>query len=138
MTNNHWQSWWSAIPSSNNNSISNISITSTGSGGGSAWSGGAGGYITTNATTYNTPVSAALTITGDKILFQPENNKNAVIVTNKNSIDIDWLYETVKLLAERLAVLAVDPEILKKYPTLLDAYEQYQILNAMIQPKKED
>jgi hypothetical protein len=82
--------------------------------------------------------NASLTITGDNIVFAPTNNKNAVIKTNKNEIDLDVLYETVQLLAERLAVLAVDADVLAKHPTLRDAYEQYQLLNVLIKPKKDN
>ena len=45
----------------------------------------------------------------------------------------------MQLLADSLAVLATDKDILSKYPTLLDAYEHYQLLNVLINPtKKED
>lgn len=86
-----------------------------------------------------TPASnTSLKITGDKLEFAPNNDQSPKIVTKKHVIDIDLLYETVQLLAERLAVLSADEDILAKYPTLRDAYEQYQLLNNLINPKKKD
>ena len=93
--------------------------------------------ITTGGSLYALQNSASLSISSDEIIFKPTENKNAIISTNKNKIDIDWLYETVQLLADRFCVLSADPYVLEKYPTLKDAYEQYQILNALIKPNTE-
>ncbi len=89
--------------------------------------------------TVNTSVSnSTLTINGDKIEFKTLNGKNALIVTNKNTIDIDALYETVQILAEKLMILVEDEYILEKHPTLRDAYDAYKLCYALVNPNKKE
>ena len=91
-----------------------------------------------NSTVTPIKASTTTTITCDELNMKPVNGASPKIVTHKHTIDIDLLYETVQLLAERLAVLAVDKEVLEKYPTLKDAYEQYQLLANIIDPNKKE
>ena len=117
-------------PNTGNTSIGTVTVTPSSH---SAW-------VNNGLSTYNIgniASNSTLHITGDRIIFSPTDNKNAIIKTNKNEIDLDKLYETVQLLAERLAVLAVDTDVLAKYPTLRDAYDQYQLLNNLILSKKD-
>lgn len=81
---------------------------------------------------------STLSITGDVIEFKPSNGKHALIVTNKNTIDIDALYETVQLLADKLMILIEDEYILAKHPTLRDAYEAYKLCFALVNPNKKE
>lgn len=96
--------------------------------------GGGGYYWSTNTITLNNTIK----VNGDRLEFVTTNDQRPKIVTNKHVIDIDLLYETVQLLAERLAILAADEDILAKYPTLRDAYEHYQLLNSLINPTEKD
>ena len=98
------------------------------------------GPVITYPYTVNSNITnnATLTINGDKIEFKPLNGKHAVIVTNKNTIDIDTLYETVQLLAEKLMILVEDEYILEKHPTLRDAYEAYRLCYALVNPNKKE
>jgi hypothetical protein len=79
-----------------------------------------------------------ISITSDFLEFKPPDSKNAKIITNNHVIDLDLLYETVQLLAERLAVLAADEDVVAKHPSLRDAYNQYQLLSNLITPNKKD
>ena len=62
---------------------------------------------------------------------------DAIIKTNKHEINLDKMYEIVQLLSERLMIIAEDPVILEKYPTLKDTYEQYKLLSALMLNDKE-
>ena len=79
-----------------------------------------------------------ISITSDFLEFNPPDSKNAKIITNNHVIDLDLLYETVQLLAERLAVLAADEDVVAKHPSLRDAYDQYQLISNLITPNKKD
>lgn len=115
-------------------STSNITISNftTGTTTFSLGSAALGGYA------YVNNPSASIKITAEKLEFVPIDNASPKIVTNKHTIDIDLLYETVQLLAQRLAVLAADEDVLAKHPTLRDAYDQYQILNALLKTNKTE
>ena len=67
-----------------------------------------------------------------------DNGGDAIIKTNKHEINLDKMYEVVQLLSERLMIIAEDPAILEKYPTLKDTYEQYKLLSALMLNDKED
>lgn len=79
-----------------------------------------------------------ISITSDFLEIKPPNCKNAKIITNNHIIDLDLLYETVQLLAERMAVLAADEDVVAKHPSLRDAYDQYQLLSNLITPNKKE
>lgn len=61
-----------------------------------------------------------------------DDTKANIIKTSNNIIDMDKLYETVNTLAERLAVISADEDLMAKYPTLRDAYNSYQLIETLV------
>lgn len=74
------------------------------------------------ATHTHTAMQTSLTLSGSR----PR------IVTDRNTIDLDDLAETLKVLKERLLILAPDFEKMEKYPALRSAYDNYKAIEAML------
>ena len=101
---------------------SSTTYTISGGGGGAN---GAAGYLTNMGSiawaTHSTVNTSVLQLT-------PNGGKDAIIKTNHHEINLDKLYKTVMMLSEKFMIIADDPYFTEKYPTLKDAYEQYQTL----------
>lgn len=85
---------------------------------------------------YTWPNPATIT-TLNSLAIRPENSKNAIIETNKNTIDIDLLYETILAIADRLMIIVEDSKVIENNPTLKDAYDQYQVLTTLLKANKQ-
>jgi len=102
------------------------STTYTISGGGGN---GGTGYLTNSGSMSWAPTgSPSVTITGKELQITPVDKGDAIIRTNHNEINLDKLYKTVMMIADKMMIIADDPYFTEKYPTLKDAYEQYQTL----------
>jgi hypothetical protein len=106
-------------------------ISTVGGGGG-----GSGSILTTSG--WNVQPSPSLTITGKEVQITPPDNADAIIRTNHNEINLDKLYKTVMMIADKMMIIADDPYFTKKYPTLKDAYEQYQTLLELYKQGEEN
>ena len=100
----------------------NIIIGAVGSGG----SGGSGQYYTTSGWT-NSVTNFSITA---------PNGGDAIIKTNKNTVNLDEMAEVVETLKERLLILAPAFEKHEKYPALKEAYDHYKLIEALC--KEED
>ena len=96
------------------------------SGGGGGGNGGAG-YTSASGLTFTT-INPSVTITGKELQITPQDKGDAIIRTNHNEINLDKLYKTVMMIADKMMIIADDPYFTEKYPTLKDAYEQYHTL----------
>lgn len=98
-------------------------------------------YTSSTSWTTATPSAGTLTMNGagsrSIISINAMDGGDAIIKTNKHEINLDKMYEIVQLLSERLMIIAEDPAILEKYPTLKDTYEQYKLLSALMLNDKE-
>jgi len=102
------------------------STTYTISGGGGN---GGTGYLTNSGSMSLAPTgSPSVTITGKELQITPVDKGDAIIRTNHNEINLDKLYKTVMMIADKMMIIADDPYFTEKYPTLKDAYNQYQTL----------
>ena len=100
------------------------STTYTISGGGG--NGGTGYLSNTGSLSWVTqPTSITL---NSHLQITPTDGGDAIIQTNHNEINLDKLYKTVMMIADKMMIIADDPYFTQKYPTLKDAYEQYQTL----------
>ena len=93
--------------------------------------GGSGGmYLSSGTSPSNlTWASTAPTTTlNSQLQIMPTDGGDAIIQTNHNEINLDKLYKTVMMIADKMMIIADDPYFTQKYPTLKDAYEQYQTL----------
>ena len=98
------------------------STTYTISGGGG---GGGAGYLTnTGAIGWSNPLAQK----NSQLHISPSGGGDAIIRTNHHEINLDKLYKTVMMLSEKFMIIADDSYFTEKYPTLKDAYEQYQTL----------
>ena len=102
------------------------STTYTISGGGG--NGGAGYMSNSGSLTWASPQSALSSFSSASLQITPQDNRDAIIRTNHNEINLDKLYKTVMMIADKMMIIADDPYFTEKYPTLKDAYEQYQTL----------
>jgi len=102
------------------------STTYTISGGGG--NGGAGYLSNSGSMSLGATGSPSVTITGKELQITPQDKGDAIIRTNHNEINLDKLYKTVMMIADKMMIIADDPYFTEKYPTLKDAYEQYQTL----------
>ena len=102
------------------------STTYTISGGGG--NGGTGYLSNSGSMSWGATGSTAVTITGKELQITPQDKGDAIIRTNHNEINLDKLYKTVMMIADKMMIIADDPYFTQKYPTLKDAYEQYQTL----------
>lgn len=55
-----------------------------------------------------------------------------VIQTDRNTINIDDVAETLQVVKERLLILTPDFEKMEKYPALKIAYDNYKMVEAML------
>ena len=104
------------------------STTYTISGGGGGGSGGM--YLSSGTSPSNLTWStiAPTTTLNSQLQITPTDGGDAIIQTNHHEINLDKLYKTVMMLSEKFMIIADDPYFTEKYPTLKDAYEQYQTL----------
>jgi hypothetical protein len=102
-------------------STTTYTINTVGGGGG----GGSNSILTTSGwSVQQSPTVAIL----NSLDITPRDNADAIIRTNHNEINLDKLYKTVMMIADKMMIIADDPYFTEKYPTLKDAYEQYQTL----------
>lgn len=98
-------------------------------------------YTQTPLWTSSTTTATPLTINGSGsrsiLSINATDGGDAIIKTNKHEINLDKMYEIVQFLSDRLMIIAEDPAILEKYPTLKDTYEQYKLLSALMLNDKE-
>ena len=94
----------------------------SGGGGGGGGAGGAGYLTNTGAIGWSNPTF------NSQLHISPSGGGDAIIKTNHHEINLDKLYKTVMMLSEKFMIIADDPYFTEKYPTLKDAYEQYQTL----------
>ena len=97
----------------------------SGGGGGGGGNGGTGYLSNTGSLSW---VTQPTTILNSQLQIMPTDGSDAIIQTNHNEINLDKLYKTVMMLSEKFMIIADDPYFTEKYPTLKDAYEQYQTL----------
>ena len=97
---------------------------------------GSGSVLTTSG--WNVQPSPSLTITGKEVQITPPDNTDAIIRTNHNEINLDKLYKTVMMIADKMMIIADDPYFTEKYPTLKDAYEQYHTLLELYKQGEEN
>ena len=105
-------------------------------------SGGGGnggtGYLTNSGSMSWAPTgSPSVTITGKELQITPVDKGDAIIRTNHNEINLDKLYKTVMMIADKMMIIADDPYFTEKYPTLKDAYNQYQTLLELYKQSEE-
>jgi hypothetical protein len=113
------------------------STTYTISGGGGGGGNGGAGYLSNTGSMNWSTVSPAVSITGKELQITPQDNGDAIIRTNHNEINLDKLYKTVMMIADKMMIIADDPYFTQKYPTLKDAYEQYQTLLGLYKQGEE-
>ena len=101
---------------------------SGGGGGGGGGNSGAGYLSNTGSMNWSTTVNPIISITGRELQIIPQDKGDAIIKTNHNEINLDKLYKTVMMIADKMMIIADDPYFTEKYPTLKDAYEQYHTL----------
>lgn len=105
--------------------INQVSITNTGNNYASS------GKILNASTGW---VSASnITMSTSILSIQAEDGGDAYIKTNKNKINLDDMAETMSVIKERLLILTPNFELHEKYPVLKDLYEQYKVVEAMLQ-----
>ena len=105
------------------------STTYTISGGGGGGGNGGAGYLTNSGSmSWGTTGSPSVSILGRELQITPVDKGDAIIRTNHNEINLDKLYKTVMMIADKMMIIADDPYFTEKYPTLKDAYEQYHTL----------
>ena len=105
------------------------STTYTISGGGGGGGNGGAGYLTNSGSmSWGTTGSPSVSIMGKELQITPQDKGDAIIRTNHNEINLDKLYKTVMMIADKMMIIADDPYFTEKYPTLKDAYEQYHTL----------
>ena len=98
-------------------------------GGGGGGNNGSAGYLSNSGSlSWASTGSPTVSITGKELQNTPQDKGDAIIRTNHNEINLDKLYKTVMMIADKMMIIADDPYFTEKYPTLKDAYEQYQTL----------
>ena len=103
------------------------STTYTISGGGGGGGNGGTGYLS-NTGSLSWVTQPTTTTLNSQLQITPTDGGDAIIQTNHNEINLDKLYKTVMMIADKMMIIADDPYFTQKYPTLKDAYEQYQTL----------
>jgi hypothetical protein len=98
-----------------------VGIVSSGGNGGT-------GYLSNTGSMNWSTVSPTVSITSKELQITPQDKGDAIIRTNHNEINLDKLYKTVMMIADKMMIIADDPYFTEKYPTLKDAYEQYHTL----------
>ena len=111
-------------------SISTITV-----GGGGGGGVGAQGHTGTTGSYY---ISSSGTGVGT-MWSTPNISNTAVLQTNKgNSVDLDELAEMMKIMKERLLILIPAFEKHEKYAALKKAYDNYKMIEALIQEDRKD
>jgi hypothetical protein len=102
--------------------------------------GGGGGGVGAIGHTGTTGSYYVSTGTGVGTMWStPTINSAAVLSTSKgNSVDLDELAEMMKIMKERLLILIPDFEKHEKYAALKKAYENYKMIEALIQEERKD
>jgi len=108
------------------------------SGGGGGGNGGVGYLSNTGSMSWAPTGSPSVTITGKELQITPQDKGDAIIRTNHNEINLDKLYKTVMMIADKMMIIADDPYFTEKYPTLKDAYEQYTTLLELYKQGEEN
>lgn len=109
----------------------NLTVAGTGTGGTYYAS------TTTSGMTWISPtqsgmVTASAIDLGKNIRIGSNENDSLVLQTKKHKIDVDQMYELILAIAERFAIMSEDEELLAKYPTLRDAFDQYKTVEALM------
>jgi hypothetical protein len=93
-------------------------------------------------TLYNTAIAPGnLTVHphGKTILtIQAENGGDAIIKTNKNTVNLDEIAEMMQVLKDRLLIITPDFEKHEKYPALKEAYDNYKLIEALCRDNDDD
>lgn len=98
--------------------------------------GGLSGYVHTSG---SKPGDLTVHPHGKTILtIQAENGGDAIIKTNKNTVNLDEVAAMMETLKERLLIITPDFEKHEKYPALKEAYEHYKLIEAMCKEKEDD
>jgi hypothetical protein len=102
--------------------------------------GGGGGGVGAIGHTGTTGSYYVSTGTGGGSMWStPTINTPAVLSTSKgNSVDLDELAEMMKIMKERLLILIPDFEKHEKYAALKKAYDNYKMIEALIQEDRKD
>jgi hypothetical protein len=102
--------------------------------------GGGGGGVGAIGHTGTTGSYYVSTGTGVGTMWStPTINSAAVLTTSKgNSVDLDELAEMMKIMKERLLILIPDFEKHEKYAALKKAYDNYKMIEALIQEDRKD
>lgn len=102
--------------------------------------GGGGGGVGAIGHTGTTGSYYVSTGTGVGAMWStPTINSAAVLHTSKgNSVDLDELAEMMKIMKERLLILIPDFEKHEKYAALKKAYDNYKIIEALIQEDRKN
>ena len=102
--------------------------------------GGGGGGVGAIGHTGTTGSYYVSTGTGGGSMWStPTINTPAVLSTSKgNSVDLDELAEMMKIMKERLLILIPDFEKHEKYTALKKAYDNYKMIEALIQEDRKD
>jgi len=95
---------------------------------GGGGNGGSGYLSNSSSMSWGTTGNPSVSILGRELQITPVDKGDAIIKTNHNEINLDKLYKTVMMIADKMMIIADDPYFTEKYPTLKDAYEQYQTL----------
>ena len=96
----------------------------SGGGGGGGGNNGSAGYLSNSGSLSWAPTGSPTV----SMQITPQDKGDAIIRTNHNEINLDKLYKTVMMIADKMMIIADDPYFTEKYPTLKDAYEQYHTL----------
>jgi hypothetical protein len=100
---------------------------------------GGAGYLSNSGSISWAPTgSPSVSITGKELQITPVDKGDAIIRTNHNEINLDKLYKTVMMISDKMMIIADDPYFTEKYPTLKDAYEQYQTLLELYKQGEEN
>jgi len=102
--------------------------------------GGGGGGVGAIGHTGTTGSYYVSTGTGGGSMWStPTINTPAVLSTSKgNSVDLDELAEMMKIMKERLLILIPAFEKHEKYAALKKAYDNYKMIEALIQEERKD
>lgn len=103
--------------------------------------GSGGGGISSSGTYYTTSSGTGWTGTS----FNQNNTTitlgkggKPTLSTEKNEINLDELADFVKIMRERMLILVPDFEKHEKYAALKKAYDNYKIIEALLQEEKKD
>jgi len=101
--------------------------------------GGGGGGVGAIGHTGTTGSYYVSTGTGAGASWSTPTLNPSVLSTSKgNSVDLDELAEMMKIMKERLLILIPDFEKHEKYAALKKAYDNYKIIEALIQEDRKD